>query len=65
MNLWTMIIYGVAAVLALQGLFTLMTAHRRQSLGRFFEEELRRREELAAQPPEPKAEESRLKSKAA
>lgn len=53
MKLWTMLIYGVAAVLALQALFTLMTAHRKRSLSRFFDEELRRKEAEAAQAPEP------------
>ncbi len=44
MNFWTMIIYGSAAVIAVQGLIALMTAHRQASVRRLFEEEVRRRE---------------------
>lgn len=43
-------IYGVAALAALQGLFALMTAHRKASLRRFLEEESRKEIESAKQP---------------
>lgn len=42
MHWWTYAIYGVAGVLALQGLFSLMAAHRAAAVRRFFHEELRR-----------------------
>ena len=65
MNWWTMVSYGVAAVLALQGLFTLMMAHRQQMRRRFFDEEVRRRKEEAVQAPEPETLPASQKSKAA
>jgi hypothetical protein len=69
MNWWTVLIYGVAVVLALQGLFAQMTAHRNASLRRFFEEELKRREleaaQQAAKPPEPEPTKNNQKSRAA
>lgn len=65
MNWWTAAIYGVAAVTALQGLLSLMTAHRKVALRRCFEEELQRRELEAAQQPEPQTANPGQKSKAA
>ena len=59
MNWWTIAIYGAAAVIALQGLLALMTAHRSAALRRFFQEELQRRDEDGASesdalPPSPR-----------
>lgn len=65
MNWWTAAIYGLATVLALQGLLALMTAHRQASLRQFFEEELRRREDAASQAREPQPAPTGQKSKAA
>ena len=49
MNWWTIVIYGAAAVIALQGLFALMTVYRQAAVHRIFEEELQRRQQAAAQ----------------
>lgn len=65
MNWWTAAIYIGAAVLALQGLFTLMMAHRQHSRSRIFEEEIQRREAEAAKASEPEAAASGQSSKAA
>lgn len=65
MNGWTVLIYGVAAVLALQGLFALMTAHRKQALNRFYEEEIRRKDAEPAQSDEPETAKTGQKVKAA
>lgn len=50
MNWWTAAIYGAAAVIALQGLLSLMTAHRRASLRRFVEEDVQRQQQETAGP---------------
>jgi hypothetical protein len=42
MNWLTATIYGIAAAVALQALFALMTAHRQATLRRALDEELRR-----------------------
>ncbi len=63
--MWTTVIYGVAALLALQGLFALMTAHRQAAVRKYFEEEISRREAEAAQSPEPETAPVGQKSKAA
>jgi|GEM_PF-4633121 len=65
MNFWTIVIYGIAAVIALQGLLALMVAHRQASLNRFFQEESRRSELQAAEKSEPTAMPNGQKSKAA
>jgi hypothetical protein len=46
-------IYGIAAVIAVQALLSLMTAHWKASLRRFLEEESRQREITSSQPTEP------------
>lgn len=66
MSVWTIVIYGVAAVLALQSLFALMTAYRKQALRRILDQEIRRREqEAAAKPTEPQTPSNTPQRKAA
>lgn len=47
MTWWTIAIYGIAGVLALQGLFALMAAHRAAALRRIFNEMQRENEQSA------------------
>lgn len=59
MNIWSAVIYGIAAIFAVQALLALMTAHRRHSLQRYLAEESQR------PPAEPPVANSSQKSKAA
>jgi hypothetical protein len=59
MNIWSAVIYGIAALFAVQALLALMTAHHRHSLRRYLDQESRR------QPVEPAAAEKSQKAKAA
>jgi hypothetical protein len=50
MSMWTIVIYVAAAVLAVQGLLALMTAHRRRMVRQMLEEELARKENAVRTP---------------
>lgn len=50
MSNWTILIYVVAAGLAVQGLLALMTAHRKQSVRQMMNEELVRKEGVVRAP---------------
>jgi hypothetical protein len=59
MNFWSAVIYVIAALVALQALLALMTAHRQNSLRRFLEEQAQRH------PTEPSTADKAQQSKAA
>ncbi len=49
MHFWTMMIYAAAAAIAVQGLFALMTAHRQNSLQKYFAEESQKHAEKSSE----------------
>ncbi|MFO0918828.1 MAG: hypothetical protein U0872_10995 [Planctomycetaceae bacterium] len=50
MSSWTILIYAAAAVMAVQSLLALMTAHRKRTVQRLMNEELARRDDAMRTP---------------